>query len=254
MKDYSKFLVYEDLIYFQPTLAKEIGLNEAILLQKIHGWLQCKPHDAEGRNWIYNTYKSWQEQLSFWSEDTIKRTLNKLVDSGIVIRDNFNKSPLDRTYWYSINYEKLDELCGCNMQLSISANCTNASGQLASSNTNDYYNDYYKENNISKDILKEKTNFTSKNCVRPRGLNRFVKPSLEEIKKYCKERNNNVDAQKFFDYYEVAGWKDSSGKPVKNWKQKMIANWEKEKKEETPKPKTKEELREEYAKMGYFYE
>ena len=82
----------------------------------------------------------------------------------------------------------------------------------------------------------------------------FVKPSLEEIKKYCKERNNNVDAQKFFDYYEVAGWKDSSGKPVKNWKQKMIANWEKEKKEETPKPKTKEELREEYAKMGYFYE
>lgn len=51
-------------------------------------------------------------------------------------------------------------------------------------------------------------------------------PTLEEIENYCKERKNNVNAKKFFDYYNEGGWKDQNGKPVKNWKQKMIANWE----------------------------
>lgn len=59
--------------------------------------------------------------------------------------------------------------------------------------------------------------------------NIFIAPTIEEITQYCKERGNNVDPKKFFDYYNVAGWKDAKGNPVKNWKQKMIANWEKEK-------------------------
>lgn len=56
--------------------------------------------------------------------------------------------------------------------------------------------------------------------------NKNNNPTLEEVKAYCKERNNNVDAKKFFDYYNEGGWKDQNGKPVRNWKQKMIANWE----------------------------
>ncbi len=62
-----------------------------------------------------------------------------------------------------------------------------------------------------------------------RNKNIFIAPTLEEVEEYCKERNNNVDPKKFYDYYNVAGWKDAKGNPVKNWKQKMIANWEKEK-------------------------
>ena len=54
---------------------------------------------------------------------------------------------------------------------------------------------------------------------------RFVPPTLEEVKAYCQERNNNVDPKKFFDYYEQGKWKDSKGNPVKNWKQKLIT-WE----------------------------
>ena len=54
----------------------------------------------------------------------------------------------------------------------------------------------------------------------------FVPPKLDEVEAYCKERNNNVDAKRFFDYYSAGNWKDKAGKPVKNWKQKMIANWE----------------------------
>lgn len=55
---------------------------------------------------------------------------------------------------------------------------------------------------------------------------RFVPPTLEQVQEYCDERNNDVDAQRFFEYYQAGGWKDAKGNPVKNWKQKIIT-WEK---------------------------
>lgn len=63
--------------------------------------------------------------------------------------------------------------------------------------------------------------------------NKYIAPTLEEIQAYCTQRNNNVDAQKFYDYYTRNDWKDSKGNKVKNWKQKVIT-WEKHE----PKPKT----------------
>lgn len=68
--------------------------------------------------------------------------------------------------------------------------------------------------------------------------NIFKPPTLLEVEEYCRERNNNVDAKRFYDYYTIANWKDSKGNPVKNWKQKMIANWENKarKQEESNQP------------------
>ena len=54
----------------------------------------------------------------------------------------------------------------------------------------------------------------------------FIKPTLSEIEDYCRQRGNTVNCKQFFDYYNSADWKDSSGKPIKNWKQKIIAVWE----------------------------
>ena len=51
-------------------------------------------------------------------------------------------------------------------------------------------------------------------------------PTLEEIEKYCRERNSPVDPKKFFEYFDTGGWKDSKGQPVRNWKQKLLT-WEK---------------------------
>lgn len=56
--------------------------------------------------------------------------------------------------------------------------------------------------------------------------NRFVPPTVDEIERFCKERNNGVDAKRVFDYYNSANWKDGRGNQVKNWKQKIIAVWE----------------------------
>ena len=54
---------------------------------------------------------------------------------------------------------------------------------------------------------------------------RFEKPTLSEIKEYCIERNNNVDAQHFYDYYESNGWKVGKN-AMKNW-QAAVRTWEK---------------------------
>ena len=50
-------------------------------------------------------------------------------------------------------------------------------------------------------------------------------PTLEEIKKYCLERKNKVDAEKFFYHYESNGWMVGKNK-MKNWKSAIIT-WEK---------------------------
>jgi hypothetical protein len=54
---------------------------------------------------------------------------------------------------------------------------------------------------------------------------RFIPPTLEEVKAYCLERKNNVDPQKFYDYFTASDWYDSKGNKVKSWKQKIIT-WE----------------------------
>ena len=53
------------------------------------------------------------------------------------------------------------------------------------------------------------------------------KPSVEEIKQYCLQRNNRIDAEQFFDFYESKNWYVGKNK-MKNW-QAAIRTWEKRK-------------------------
>ena len=55
---------------------------------------------------------------------------------------------------------------------------------------------------------------------------RFVPPTLQEVKDYCSERKNNVDAERFFDYYSANGWVQGKNKPIKDWKA-CVRTWEK---------------------------
>jgi len=54
--------------------------------------------------------------------------------------------------------------------------------------------------------------------------NKFIKPSLLEIESYCIERKNNIDHNKFFNYYESNGWKVGRN-PMKDWKA-AVHTWE----------------------------
>ena len=91
-----------------PTLATEIGLNEAIVLQQMHYWLKKSNHNYDGRRWIYNSFPEWQKHFPFWSVMTIKRAVYSLEKQNLLYVGNYNKAKFDKTKWYSINYEKLE--------------------------------------------------------------------------------------------------------------------------------------------------
>lgn len=86
-----------------------------------------------------------------------------------------------------------------------------------------------KENNIS--------NNNTSNNKKEIYKERFIKPTLEEVKAYCTQRNNKIDAQRFIDFYEANNWTDSKGNKVKSWKQKIIT-WE----SHQPKQSTKKDI------------
>jgi len=106
----SKLLIQDNPIMILPSLVQKVGLNEAIVLQQIHYWLLTSKHEKEGRKWIYNSYTEWQSQFPFWSTSTIKRTVRSLEENGYIETANYNRAKMDRTKWYSIDYEKIKEL------------------------------------------------------------------------------------------------------------------------------------------------
>lgn len=110
----SRLLFNEQPLVIDKKLAQLIGVNEAIVLQQINYWIEInKKADKnfyEDKYWTYNTIEEWQEEFPFWSIDTVKRTLTKLRKMNIIITGNFNKLKIDRTLWYTINYEELERL------------------------------------------------------------------------------------------------------------------------------------------------
>ncbi|WPC43351.1 DnaD domain protein [Clostridium sp. JS66] len=101
----------ETTMVFQPKLAEIFGITESIILQQIHYWLLKSNHIINGTPWIYNSYEAWHNQISFLCKRTIIRAIKKLETAGVVLSSNFNKSKMDKTKWYTIDYEKLEILC-----------------------------------------------------------------------------------------------------------------------------------------------
>ena len=48
--------------------------------------------------------------------------------------------------------------------------------------------------------------------------------SLKDVIQYCSERSNNIDANKFIDYYSTNGWMRGKNK-IKDWKA-CVRTWE----------------------------
>ena len=93
---------------------------------------------------------------------------------------------------------------------------------------------------IEKEIEKElEIELDTKANKSPTKAKRFVKPTLSEIEQYCIERNNNVNAEQFFDYYESNGWKVGKNS-MKDWKA-AVRTWERS---EYRKPNSKKNSKE----------
>ena len=93
---------------------------------------------------------------------------------------------------------------------------------------------------IEKEIEKElEIELDTKANKSPNKAKRFVKPTINEIQDYCIERNNNVNAEQFFDYYESNGWKVGKNS-MKDWKA-AVRTWERS---EYRKPNSKKNSKE----------
>lgn len=151
-----------------------------------------------------------------WSKDRTLRYLRLLEELGMIHRDSTNK----RTLVTVANYDVY---------------------QVAKDTDKDSDKDSNEDTHRDTDRDTDKPQTINDNKLlindNKKTGGKFAPPSVEEVKAYCQERNNNVDPEAFVDFYTSKGWKVGSN-PMKDWKA-CVRTWEKRKTENKPKNKFK---------------
>ena len=107
----SNLLLNERPLIVLPSLAAMLNsLDEAVILQQIHYWIEKKQNYREGRYWVYNSMENWMQQFPWIkSRTTLTRYFNNLEKKGLLITGNYNKAGFDKTKWYTIDYSTLSD-------------------------------------------------------------------------------------------------------------------------------------------------
>ena len=106
-----KLLEQDSVLLSQPLLIENFGRAGAQFLSQLHYWLehsQCGQQHM-GQKWIYNTENSWANQLKL-SARQFRRHVSNLADKGIIFVQKLNPHKSNRTNYFSINYEQLNQL------------------------------------------------------------------------------------------------------------------------------------------------
>jgi hypothetical protein len=106
----SNLLIDETPIVFQPTLAKLIGLPEAIVLQTLKFWCGQKRSGkvVDDERWIFNTLEQWREfSFPFWSTRTIGEVFRTLESMGLVKSKQFDLQSGKAMKYYTISQSAL---------------------------------------------------------------------------------------------------------------------------------------------------
>lgn len=94
---------------FKVDLASIYGIEEAIVIDKLVGWIDHNEANNQnfhdGRFWTYNSCKGLIKQFPYMKEGKIKRILTSLVESGLLMKGNYNTNRYDRTCWYAFTDE-----------------------------------------------------------------------------------------------------------------------------------------------------
>lgn len=78
---------------------------------------------------------------------------------------------------------------------------------------------------------------TNKNDKKERSV--FIPPTADQVKEYCLDRGNNVDPNRFVDFYTAKGWIVGKSK-MKDWKA-AVRTWEKDSIEYIKQPKSSDQ-------------
>lgn len=123
----SNLLLDERPLIVLPSLAAMLNsLDEAVILQQIHYWIEKKQNYRDGRYWVYNSMGKWMQQFPWIkSRTTLTRYFNNLEKKGLLITGNYNKAGFDKTKWYTIDYSALS-----NFEQRLYRSCTTSDQNL----------------------------------------------------------------------------------------------------------------------------
>lgn len=187
-------------LVIQPKLIKLLGdPTEAIILQQIHYWLVKNVNIKDGYSWVYNSIKEWNKQFDWLSESTLKRKFKSLENKGLLITGNYNKAKFDRTKWYRIDYDTLNE-----MIIPLYQNDTTIVSKRYNAKYQDdphYTIDYTESNNIDYILTQDSINTkdycddtTKENKTKNRdNTKNKIKTKNKDNKDKDKESNSNIN-------------------------------------------------------------
>ena len=106
----NNLLIEEDIRVILPSLAVEIGLNEAVALQQIYFRLKffidnrIEANYIDGYYWLARTYKEWHKvDFPFWDETKIGRIMRELEELPFVVTKKLNRKFGDHRKYYRIS-------------------------------------------------------------------------------------------------------------------------------------------------------
>ncbi len=193
--------------------------NELLIFSLIYGFSQ----DGISR------FRGSLEYICDWTGATkpcVISTLSKLQDKGFITKYNIEINGACKRTEYSIDLDGLKIFTRGLKNLTR----TGKESLLAIQYDNIVEDNIVKEKDIINNISKESVK-----------ISRFKKPTIEEIDAYCKERNNGINADVFYNFYESKGWKVGQTS-MKDWKA-CVRTWEQSRKrQDAPKQAVNKEI------------
>lgn len=203
---------------FDTDVALDVGINAAILYKNIQYWCEKnranEQHFYDGHFWTYNSISAFCELFPYLTKRQVEVALKTLEEKGYIKSGNYNKLAYDRTKWYAD--------IKCEMQCADDVKCISHTCEIDSTPVqNGNHTDVKPIPDINPNINQKTMDIYIEEKPKQK---RFIPPTLEEVSDYCFERNNNIDPQKFIDYYSSNGWKVGKN-PMKDWKA-CVRTWE----------------------------
>lgn len=90
-----------------PELAKEIGLNESILLLQWEFWMRLDAVERDGHFWLRRPVREIQQTFVFWGVGTVHRTIKSLVSKGYMAVGDYPQPTGNPTPWLRFNFDRL---------------------------------------------------------------------------------------------------------------------------------------------------
>lgn len=91
---------------FDIDVAKEYGIESAILLDTIWQWVEKNRandvHFHDGEYWTYCSAKGFAEYFPYMTQRTINYTLQKMIAADLIKKGNYNEDQMNRTLWFTL--------------------------------------------------------------------------------------------------------------------------------------------------------